>query len=133
MMSAFHPIATEQRTQLHVGSVPLATFIRTCCPPRTGRTLQHLKDLERPAAGLPGACGNRADAVHPAVFFRACLKVWRGAEIIGPRVDSTATIEAINDLLRAVAKGLPSHVDLLLVIRFEGDPRLDLQHVVAAH
>ena len=28
MMSAFHPIATEQRTQFYVRSVPLATLVR---------------------------------------------------------------------------------------------------------
>ena len=26
MMSAFHPIATKQRTQFYVGSVPIASF-----------------------------------------------------------------------------------------------------------
>src|SRR5262249_33848033 len=107
-------------------------------PSRTGRsclslTLQHLKYLERPSASVSRAYGNRADAVQPAVLLRACLEVRSGAEIVSLRIDGLATIETIDQLLRAVAQGFPVHVDLLLVISFEGDPRLYLQHVVAAH
>ena len=53
-------------------------------------------------------------------------RVWRGAEIVCVRFDILSTIETINHLLRAMAEGLPGHIDLLLVVRFERDTRLNL-------
>src|SRR5258707_4124093 len=100
---------------------------------KTYGILQHLKHLEGSPARRARAGGNRADAVHPSVLFRAGLEVRGGSEIIRPRVDTLASIKAINDLLRAVAKALPAHVDLLLVVGLQDQPRLELQHVVAAH
>jgi hypothetical protein len=74
---------------------------------KTYGILQHLKHLEGSPARRARAGGNRADAVHPSVLFRAGLEVRGGSEIIRPRVDTLASIKAINDLLRAVAKALP--------------------------
>ena len=76
-------------------------------PHLTGRgRSQDLKHLKGPPARRARARGDRADVVHPAILSRARLEVWRGAEIVRPRVDILAAIGALNDLLRAVAKPL---------------------------
>ena len=74
-----------------------------------------------------------AYAVHPAVFFRACLEIWRGAKIICSRIDGLAAIEPINHLFRAMSKAFPAHIDLLRIISLKGDPGFDLQDLVTAH
>src|SRR5882757_6723513 len=130
-MSALPQLTEVARRARHARLVPIAAIRTMSGLPllKTYGILQHLKHLEGSPARRARAGGNRADAVHPSVLFRAGLEVRGGSEIIRLRVDTLASIKAINDLLRAVAKALPAHVDLLLVVGLQDQPRLELQHV----
>src|SRR5262252_10520540 len=95
-------------------------------------TSKHLKHV----IGRPGCrarpARNTANAVHPRVFVRAGLKVWRGPKIVEAGIDGFASIEAIDHVLGAVAESLVSHIDHLLVVRLERKSDVKLQHAVTS-
>jgi hypothetical protein len=55
------------------------------------------------------------------------MRVVKGCPIGG-----LAAIKAVHDLLRTMTKSLPSHGDLMLILSVEGQPNVDLQHLIAA-
>ena len=75
---------------------------------------------------------DRADAIEPGVLFRAGLKIRRSSEVVARRVNLFAAVQAIDDLLRAVAITLPVHVNHLLIVSLEHNAHLDVEYAVAA-
>jgi hypothetical protein len=61
------------------------------------------------------------------VIVAVQMRVVKGCPIGG-----LAAIKAVHDLLRTMTKSLPSHGDLMLILSVEGQPNVDLQHLIAA-
>ena len=82
-----------------------------CFVPFSAPASKNLKGAIEWTIGEPVARTNRDDAVHPIVFWSACLEHRVHAEVVACRIDGLTMIEFLHDLWSTRAQALVGHDD----------------------